>query len=88
MVILLVVDASLIALILYVWQQIKFIGTMEWLMVWTVKRKKKGNRGDALNIEGTLINPEPILWVHPIRSTDVPYHYQGEESTPTQEITE
>ncbi len=87
MMILLVVDASIVALILYAWQQIKFIGTIEWLMVWSVKRKKKGNRGDALNIEGTLINPEPILWVHPIQPTDISYHYQGPDLAPPQEIT-
>ena len=89
MVLLLVTDASFIALILYAWQQIKYIGTMEWLMMWFVKRKKKkGRKGDALNIEGTLIHPEPVLWIHPIRPTNTTYHYQGPESKPILETSE
>ena len=67
--------------ILYMWQKINFIGTMEWLMAISVKRKKKGRKRDPLNIEGTLISPEPVLWVHPIEKTEIPYHYQGPNPT-------
>ena len=79
MVVLLIVDACCLALILFLWQKVKFAGSLEWWMAKIMKRKKKGKKGDTLNIEGLLINPEPILWIHPIFPTELSYHYQGTE---------
>ncbi|MBN1330267.1 MAG: hypothetical protein JXA54_12405 [Candidatus Heimdallarchaeota archaeon] len=75
----LAVELGLWFLILWLWEKVRFIGSVDWLLVailkapTKMKKDRKWLLNDPLDIQGKLIDPIPIRWVEtPIYSFDSP----------------
>jgi hypothetical protein len=80
-ILLIVIDVLVWSLIVFIWEKLRFVGSLEWFLTKLAKRNKPGkviNVKDVLDVKGVLQEPEPILFVQPQYKQTVKYVILGQ----------
>ncbi|MHA1111961.1 MAG: hypothetical protein ACTSRE_12715 [Promethearchaeota archaeon] len=62
--IIIAVNFSFWTLLLYLWEKIGMVGSLEWILVKIAKWKYQREKKDVLNLQGVLYDVEPIMFVY------------------------